>query len=138
MVSIIVLGTYSTRSSAPRPFPRNPTRPSPISHRSRHHPARPTTSLASPRETSSPGAFTTFCQKPQSIFDVLTAKNGRKTPEKRQNHPTYPQILDTRKNPRKPMSERLSGDFTSRGTRTRTQDTRFWRPLLYQLSYAPV
>ena len=25
-----------------------------------------------------------------------------------------------------------------RGTRIRTQDTRFWRPLLYQLSYAPM
>ena len=25
-----------------------------------------------------------------------------------------------------------------RGTKTRTLDTRFWRPLLYQLSYAPL
>ena len=28
--------------------------------------------------------------------------------------------------------------FFGRGTKTRTQDTWFWRPLLYQLSYTPV
>ena len=28
--------------------------------------------------------------------------------------------------------------FFGRGTKTRTLDTRFWRPLLYQLSYTPV
>ena len=28
--------------------------------------------------------------------------------------------------------------FNGRGSRTRTHGTRFWRPLLYQLSYAPV
>ena len=28
--------------------------------------------------------------------------------------------------------------IVSRGTKTRTQDTWFWRPLLYQLSYTPV
>ena len=27
--------------------------------------------------------------------------------------------------------------FSGRGTRTRTLGTRFWRPLLYQLSYTP-
>ena len=27
---------------------------------------------------------------------------------------------------------------TGRGTKTRTLDTRFWRPLLYQLSYTPM
>ena len=27
--------------------------------------------------------------------------------------------------------------FPGRGTKTRTQDTWFWRPLLYQLSYTP-
>ena len=40
----------------------------------------------------------------------------------------------------------LSNDaFTSfesikfgRGSKNRTHDTRFWRPLLYQLSYAPI
>ena len=81
---------------------------------------------ASPRETNSHNTFPTFCQKPRSIFDAPAVKNEAKTGEKRQNHHTYAQNLDTRKNPRKPMSERLSGDFTSRGTRTRTQDTRFW------------
>ena len=29
------------------------------------------------------------------------------------------------------------GNGTGRGGRTRTRDLRFWRPLLYQLSYAP-
>ena len=28
--------------------------------------------------------------------------------------------------------------FSGRGTKTRTQDTWFWRPLLYQLSYTPM
>ena len=28
--------------------------------------------------------------------------------------------------------------FLGRGTKTRTQDTWFWRPLLYQLSYTPM
>ena len=28
--------------------------------------------------------------------------------------------------------------FAGRGRRTRTLDTRFWRPLLYQLSYTPI
>ena len=28
--------------------------------------------------------------------------------------------------------------FVGRGTRDRTQDTRFWRPLLYLLSYTPI
>src|SRR3989304_5257428 len=28
-------------------------------------------------------------------------------------------------------------EVTGRGGRTRTRDLRFWRPLLYQLSYAP-
>ena len=85
-----------------------------------------TPSPASPRETNAHNPFTTFCQKPRSIFDVPAVKNEAKTGEKRQNHHTYAQILRTRKNPRKPMFSRLSGDFTSRGTRTRTQDTRFW------------
>ena len=30
------------------------------------------------------------------------------------------------------------GTKHGRGTKTRTLDTRFWRPLLYQLSYTPV
>ena len=30
------------------------------------------------------------------------------------------------------------GVHCGRGTKTRTQDTWFWRPLLYQLSYTPV
>ena len=29
-------------------------------------------------------------------------------------------------------------DFYGRGRKIRTLDTRFWRPLLYQLSYTPV
>ena len=29
------------------------------------------------------------------------------------------------------------GLFYGRGGETRTRDTRFWRPVLYQLSYAP-
>ena len=28
--------------------------------------------------------------------------------------------------------------FFGRGSKNRTHDTRFWRPLLYQLSYAPI
>ncbi len=32
---------------------------------------------------------------------------------------------------------RLSGAFLYRGDRTRTCNPRFWRPVLYQLSYAP-
>ncbi len=32
----------------------------------------------------------------------------------------------------------LSAWLCFRGTKTRTQDTRFWRPLLYQLSYTPI
>ena len=88
------------------------------------HPRKP--SPASPRETNTRNGSATFCQNPRSIFDVLAVKNEAKSGEKRQNHHTYAQILRTRKNPRKPISERLSGDFTSRGTRTRTQDTRFW------------
>ncbi len=28
--------------------------------------------------------------------------------------------------------------YAGRGRRTRTLDTRFWRPLLYQLSYTPI
>ena len=83
-------------------------------------------SPTSPHETNAPGAFPTFCQKPRSIFDAPAVKNEAKSGKKRQNHHTYAQILRPRKNPRKPMSERLSGVFTSRGTRTRTQDTRFW------------
>ena len=30
------------------------------------------------------------------------------------------------------------GTNDGRGTKTRTLDTRFWRPLLYQLSYTPI
>ena len=30
------------------------------------------------------------------------------------------------------------GFFLGRGRRTRTRDPRFWRPVLYQLSYTPV
>ena len=85
-----------------------------------------TLSPASPRETNTRNGSATFCQNPRSIFDVLAVRNEEKTGKKRQNHHTYAQILHTRKTPRKPISERLSGDFTSRGTRTRTQDTRFW------------
>ena len=85
-----------------------------------------TPSPASPREANDRNTFTTFCQKTRSIFDVPAMINEAKTGEKRQIHPTYAQNLRTRKNPRTPISERLSGDFTSRGTRTRTQDTRFW------------
>ncbi len=81
MVSIIVLGTYSTRSSAHRPFPRNPARPSPISHRSGHHPTRPTPSPASPREMNGHNAFTTFCQNPRSVFDVPSVINEAKSGE---------------------------------------------------------
>ena len=29
-------------------------------------------------------------------------------------------------------------DFYGRGRKIRTLDTRFWRPLLYQLSYTPI
>ena len=29
-------------------------------------------------------------------------------------------------------------DYDGRGTKNRTRDTRFWRPLLYQLSYTPI
>ena len=83
-------------------------------------------SPASPHETNTHNGSATFCQKPRSIFDFLSVKNEAKTGENRQNHHTYAQNPDTRKNPRKPMFERLSGVFTSRGTRTRTQDTRFW------------
>ena len=92
--------------------------------RTTHHPQTP--SPASPRKTNSHNGSATFCQKPRSVFDVLTVKKRAKSGEKLQNHHTYAQNLRTRKNPRKPMFERLSGDFTSRGTRTRTQDTRFW------------
>ena len=28
--------------------------------------------------------------------------------------------------------------FRGRGSKIRTHDTRFWRPLLYQLSYTPI
>ena len=98
----------------------------PVSLRSEitRRPRKP--SPASPHETNDGNVFPTFCQNPRSIFDVLAVKNEAKTGKKRQNHHTYAQILHTRKTPRKPISERLSGDFTSRGTRTRTQDTRFW------------
>ena len=33
---------------------------------------------------------------------------------------------------------RCKGFFNGRGRKARTLDTRFWRPLLYQLSYTPV
>lgn len=32
---------------------------------------------------------------------------------------------------------RSKGSLYGRGGETRTRDTRFWRPVLYQLSYAP-
>ena len=32
----------------------------------------------------------------------------------------------------------LRAVFIGRGTKARTLDTRFWRPLLYQLSYTPI
>ena len=39
---------------------------------------------------------------------------------------------------RKSRRERYTvRDDDGRGTKTRTLDTRFWRPLLYQLSYTP-
>ena len=117
---------HSTRSTAHFPF-------SPISpqiHPFLLHPRTLQTSRnscqTSPRNSNKDNALATIYQPPRSIFDVPAVKNEAKTGEKRQNHHTYAQILRTRKNPRKPMSERLSGDFTSRGTRTRTQDTRFW------------
>ena len=122
--------TFNTRSSGQFPFSQirstgNVTH-SPLfsQKRSAHHPQTP--SPASPHETNSRNAFTTFCQNPRSIFDALAVKNETKSGENRPNHLTYAQNLRTRKNPRKPMFERLAGDFTSRGTRTRTQDTRFW------------
>ena len=31
----------------------------------------------------------------------------------------------------------ISGNLPGRGSRTRTRDPRFWRPMLYQLSYTP-
>ena len=76
--------------------------------------------------------------KKDSVFDALTAKNGRKPPENSRNHHTLPQILRTRKTPGSQCLKGFRGIFIHRGTRIRTQDTRFWRPLLYQLSYAPL
>ena len=32
---------------------------------------------------------------------------------------------------------RSKGSFSGRGGGTRTPNTRFWRPVLYQLNYAP-
>ncbi len=37
----------------------------------------------------------------------------------------------------KTKSRRMATFFFGRGTKARTLDTRFWRPLLYQLSYTP-
>ena len=50
----------------------------PVSRRpgTTRHPRNP--SPASPRNTNTRNAFTTFCQKPQSIFDVLAVKNEEK------------------------------------------------------------
>ena len=40
--------------------------------------------------------------------------------------------------PRKKPSAYANGFFLGRGRRIRTRDPRFWRPVLYQLSYTPV
>ena len=37
----------------------------------------------------------------------------------------------------KVRKRRVYGLISGRGTKDRTRDTRFWRPLLYQLSYTP-
>ena len=39
---------------------------------------------------------------------------------------------------RKPAETQCFRRFFGRGRRTRTLGTRFWRPLLYQLSYTPI
>ena len=39
---------------------------------------------------------------------------------------------------RKPAETQCFCRFCGRGRRTRTLGTRFWRPLLYQLSYTPI
>lgn len=38
----------------------------------------------------------------------------------------------------KPVTITVTGFFTGRGDKIRTRDPRFWRPVLYQLSYSPL
>ena len=47
----------------------------------------------------------------------------------------YLKVIDKKIKVRKP---RIFGLFYGRGRRARTLGTRFWRPLLYQLSYTPI
>ena len=47
----------------------------------------------------------------------------------------YLKLADKKIKVRKP---RIFGLFYGRGRRARTLGTRFWRPLLYQLSYTPI
>ena len=59
-------------------------------------------------------------QKPQKTF--REKRKGRPQAENGQNK----------------MSGTIAPDVCGRGSKSRTHGTRFWRPLLYQLSYTPI
>ena len=59
----------------------------------------------------------------------------------RQRAPRHaPRAVDTNRlhKQKKKAPTKVDAFFFGRGRRTRTLGTRFWRPLLYQLSYAPI
>ena len=54
------------------------------------------------------------------------------------HHPQSPENYSHRKAIKKPRFLGVFGIINGRGRRIRTLGTRFWRPLLYQLSYTPM
>ena len=65
------------------------------------------------------------------LFSLFTGKvaaeNGEKSEKRREKREKYKK--------KKPLTRLL---LFGRGRRDRTLGTRFWRPLLYQLSYTPI
>ena len=66
--------------------------------------------------------------------DFLSSRNLQK-PQKtfRENRKSRPQA----ENGQNKTSGTIAPDVCGRGSKSRTHGTRFWRPLLYQLSYTP-
>ena len=66
--------------------------------------------------------------------DFLSSRNLQK-PQKtfRENRKSRPQA----ENGQNKTSGTIAPDVYGRGSKSRTHGTRFWRPLLYQLSYTP-
>ena len=76
---------------------------------------------------------TNFYDKNTTVFSENGTKSYKKTVRKRIQHET----AQYNKMPANNATTSFADFKFGRGSKNRTHDTRFWRPLLYQLSYTP-